>query len=195
MELKQNRLSNHRDHNEVVVVDEKDKAIGSMDILAAHQGDGVLHRAISVLLYRKTDRGIELLLQKRSRKKPLWPLFWTNTMCTHPRDGEPYEDSAVRRLREEMGIDYRQEHLLFVFQLLYHARYNLTLSERELDRVYVGQWDGTPHLNPDEAADSLWEEWKEVVSDIKKKPEKYTPWFKQLLANENLQKAVHAVTS
>ena len=47
------------------------------------------------------DKG-HLLIQKRSSQKKLWPLYWSNTCCSHPREGEDILDAAMRRLEDEL---------------------------------------------------------------------------------------------
>lgn len=174
----------------VVLVDSNDKKVGLMEKLAAHRGRGTLHRAVSVLLYRKKHDKIEVLLQQRSKNKPLWPLFWSNTVCTHPRDGEAPVDCAVRRLQEEMEISIRSSDIQFLFTLLYQARYNDDLSEHELDHVFVGAWDGDYQTNTDEANDATWMAWEVVKEDVQKNPQNYTPWFLKLTMNVHIATAL-----
>ena len=166
---------------QVVLVDKNDNQIGSMEKLAAHKGQGTLHRAVSVLLYRKKDGKTEVLLQQRGTVKPLWPSFWSNTICTHPIDGESTLDCAVRRLKEEMGIDVSSDQLAFVDKLLYQAHYVQDLSEYELDHIFVGQWDGPISLNTEEAIEYQWKPWDDLVLDMQKNPTQYTPWFNKLV--------------
>ena len=173
-------------NEQVVLVDKNGNKLGLMDKLEAHHGNGTLHRAISVVLYRLRNGKKELLLQQRSKGKPLWPLFWTNTVCTHPRDGESYKTCAVRRLKEEMGIVLKEKSLSFVFRILYQATYNKELSEYELDSVFLGKWDGEYHLVLDEAADARWADWHAVTSDVKKNPNRYTPWFQKIMHQKEI---------
>jgi isopentenyl-diphosphate Delta-isomerase len=170
----------------VVLVDDKDNILGEMEILKAHAGSGTLHRAVSVLVYRKTKGVIELLLQKRSSQKPLWPLYWSNTICTHPKLAESYPECAVRRLYEEMGIKVPASDLQFIFKLNYHAKYNELLSENELDGVFVAKWNGKLKINPEEVAESRFTSLIEVQVDIKNNADIYTPWFIKLMQNKRL---------
>ncbi|MBI3576523.1 isopentenyl-diphosphate Delta-isomerase [Candidatus Gottesmanbacteria bacterium] len=166
---------------QVVLVDKNDNNIGLMEKLAAHQGSGHLHRAVSVLLYRKKNGKTEILLQQRSKNKPLWPLYWSNTVCTHPCDGELPINCAVRRLKEEMGITVKPENLRFIFTLLYQAKYNDDLSEHELDNVFVGEWDGEVELNNREVESCRWFAWNELQKNSMEKSQQFTPWFNLLV--------------
>lgn len=177
------------EQRQVVIVDDNDNRLGLMEILRAHKGDGVMHRAISVLLYDGKGR---VLLQKRSKFKPLWPLVWANTVCTHPLDGEGYVDCAARRLKEEMGISLENSarDLRIVYRMRYQAVFNQELSEFELDSVIIGQYQGEVEPDPKEVADYKWIGWEELKRDIEENPEQYTPWFKIICESGRLDEVI-----
>ena len=182
----------------VVLVDSNDQEIGTEELLAAHQGEGKLHRAISVVLYRKTNESrIEVLLQKRGRVKPLWPLYWSNTGCTHPYPDEDYLECAVRRLKEEMGIKIARSQLQVAYRFSYQVPFNDKLAEHELDTVIVGkiqnlklkiQNDNSKfkiNFNPDpsEVAEAKWMGWNELGREMETNGKEYTPWFRMIFQN------------
>ena len=68
---------------DVILVDEKDQPIGTMEKMAVHQ-KALLHRAFSVFIFN--DKG-EMLLQKRAANKYHSAGLWTNACCSHPRPG------------------------------------------------------------------------------------------------------------
>src|SRR5690625_5968564 len=82
-----------------------------------HDGDGVLHRAFSVFLFDADGR---LLIQQRVAEKRLWPLYWANSCCSHPRAGEETEEAVPRRLDEELGVSADVE---YVYKFQYQARF------------------------------------------------------------------------
>ena len=98
----------------VILVDEKDNQVGLMSKLEAHQ-KGILHRAFSIFIF---NSDYKLLLQKRASSKYHSGSLWTNTCCSHPRDGEETIVAANRRLIEEMGI---KTSLRKVFDFKYRA--------------------------------------------------------------------------
>lgn len=164
---------------EVQLVNPKDEPIGSMEKLEAHQ-KGLLHRAISVLIFNSKG---ELLLQRRALKKYHSPGLWTNTCCSHPYPFEIPEDAASRRLNEEMNIDSKLD---FVFKFIYKTEFSNGLIENELDHVFIGYSDETPHLNTDEAVAFRWVTINDLQRDIEKNPENYTVWFK-IIIEEHLK--------
>ena len=84
----------------VVLVDTNDQPLGLMPKMEAHE-KGVLHRAFSVFILN--DAG-ELMLQQRALHKYHSPGLWTNTCCSHQRNGESNIMAGKRRLQEEMGF-------------------------------------------------------------------------------------------
>ena len=101
--------------------------------------------------------------------------LWTNTCCSHPRDGEKTEDAANRRLLEEMGI---KTDLRKVYDFIYKAELDNELTENEFDHVYYGVYNEDPILNLDEADDFKWVDMQTLNDDIIKNGDNYTIWFK-----------------
>lgn len=160
----------------VVLIDRSDKEIGLREKFKAHKNPVPLHRAISVVIFDRNKK--MMLLQKRSKYKKTWPLFWTNTVCTNVRANETYEHAAVRRLKEEMGI---VTPLKEVFSFSYKAEYDKTWGEHELDHVFVGRYEGKISADTIEAAGYQWIELTELKKDIKRNSKIYSPWFKIIL--------------
>jgi isopentenyl-diphosphate delta-isomerase len=154
----------------VVLVDESDREIGTSEKLPAHF-EGRLHRAFSVFVFDPIGR---LLLQRRAATKYHSALLWSNTCCGHPRPGEPVQEAAHRRLREEMGIDCL---LRAAFRFTYHADLQHGLVEHEYDHVFVGRFEGIPVPNPDEVEEWRWAEVADVIADLGANAGRYTAWF------------------
>jgi len=155
----------------VVLVNEKDEVIGSMEKIEAHE-KALLHRAFSVFVINKNN---ELMLQRRALGKYHSPGLWTNTCCSHPRVEETYENGAHRRLVEEMGFDCD---LKDIFSFIYKAPFTNGLTEHELDHVFVGYSETEPIINSDEVDSWKWIAMAELKQDIKQNPDNYTVWFK-----------------
>ena len=155
----------------VILVDEKDNQVGLMPKLEAHQ-KGLLHRAFSVFVF---NSDYELLLQKRASSKYHSGGLWTNTCCSHPRDGEDTIDAANRRLYEEMGI---KTSLRKVFDFIYKAELDNNLTENEFDHVFYGVYNNDPVINIEEADDFKWIDMETLRNDIDNNPDQFTVWFK-----------------
>lgn len=177
----------------VVLVDKNDQELGLAEKLVAHQKGGQLHRAVSVLAFRKNHGVLEVLLQKRSDGKPLWPGCWTNTVCTHPRYRENPEDCAVRRLRQEMGIKMTKIKLAKVADFYYQSNYSSDLAEHEYDHVYICEYDGPVKPNRTEVEDSRWTSWQNVLREVEQHPESFTGWFRLMVEDSRLTGALERI--
>ncbi len=155
----------------LILVDESDREIGHLSKGECHDGDGVLHRAFSLFIF--SSKG-ELLLQQRSAGKRLWPLFWSNSCCSHPRRGETMEVATERRLAQELGMTSTVHHL-FTFQ--YQAPYLDLGSENEVCWVFAGRSDAPPQPNVHEIADVRWITAQGLDHEFTTQPEVFTPWF------------------
>jgi isopentenyl-diphosphate delta-isomerase len=142
-----------------------------MPKMEAHE-KAVLHRAFSVFIFN--DSG-ELMLQQRASEKYHSPLEWTNTCCSHQRDGETSLDAGKRRLKEEMGFECELEE---IFTFIYKAPFENGLTEHELDHVMIGKYNESPIINKDEVEAYTWMTLEEVKVDMELQPKVYTAWFR-----------------
>ncbi len=155
----------------VILVNEKDEPIGLMPKMEAHE-KAVLHRAFSVFVLNSKN---EVMLQQRARDKYHSPLLWTNTCCSHQRDGESNIEAGTRRLAEEMGFTTELREL---FHFIYKAPFDNGLTEHELDHVMIGRYDGIPQVNPAEVESWKWMDIESIRTDMTVHPERYTVWFR-----------------
>ena len=156
---------------QVILVNENDEQIGLMPKMEAHE-KAVLHRAFSVFIFNSNN---ELMLQQRAAHKYHSPLLWTNTCCSHQRDGETNIEAGTRRLQEEMGFTTS---LKETTSFIYKAPFDNGLTEHELDHIMIGYYEQAPVINPDEVEDWKWMPLENVRTDIAAQPELYTVWFK-----------------
>ncbi len=161
---------------QVILVDKKDNPLGLMPKMEAHQ-KALLHRAFSVFIFNSNG---ELLLQQRAPHKYHSPRLWTNTVCSHQRQGETNLQAGKRRLMEEMGM---LSELKEVFHFIYKAKLDQGLTEHELDHVMIGFSDAIPQINPDEVMNYQWKSLDYIEKDIQNNPQNYTEWFKIIFAN------------
>jgi len=154
----------------VVLVDDQDNAIGTMEKQQAHV-EGLLHRAFSIFIFNSERK---LLLQKRASSKYHCGGLWTNACCSHPRENENTLDAAIRRLEEEMGM---QCSLKPIFTFMYKAEFDNGLTEHEFDHVFFGESNQTPKINTEEVEAYRYIAMEDLQQEVKEFPEKFTPWF------------------
>jgi isopentenyl-diphosphate Delta-isomerase len=157
----------------LILVDGADREVGYLGKRACHHGSGVLHRAFSLLIFNESG---ELLLQQRSARKPLWPLYWSNSCCSHPRRSESLDTAVHRRLREELGMSCP---LQFLFKFQYQAQFDDAAGERELCSVFIGRCDQPVRSNPREVAAWRWISPPALLAELRQPGiERFTPWFR-----------------
>jgi len=156
---------------QVIIVNENDEQIGLMPKMEAHK-KAVLHRAFSVFIFNDKN---ELLLQQRAGAKYHSPLLWTNSCCSHQRNGESNVDAGKRRLQEEMGFVCELKEMA---SFIYKAPFDNGLTEHEFDHILVGYYNNNPIINTSEVESFKWETLKEVKNNIAEQPKIYTAWFK-----------------
>lgn len=156
---------------QVILVNEKDEQIGLMPKMEAHE-KALLHRAFSVFVFNRNN---ELMIQQRAFEKYHSPGLWTNTCCSHQREGESNIEAGKRRLQEEMGFT---TDLKDTVSFIYKAPFDNGLTEHEFDHILVGYYDGEPDLNPSEVNDYRWLSLEDLKTDMAENPDIYTEWFK-----------------
>ena len=156
----------------LILVDAEDNDMGFMSKAECHDGKGTLHRAFSIFLFN--DQG-HLLLQQRAAGKRLWPMYWSNSCCSHPRERETMAVAAARRLQDELQTDSDLE---FVYKFIYQASFGELGSEHELCHVFLGRIVSEPGANETEIAAMRYVSIAELERELAQTPEVFTPWFK-----------------
>jgi isopentenyl-diphosphate delta-isomerase len=149
------------------IVNEHDKVIGRAPRSEVH-ARGLLHRAVHVLVFN--SRG-EIFLQKRSMKKDRQPGVWDSSCSGHVDSGEDYDQTAVRELREEIGLS-----LSAPPQRLYKIDACFK-TDAEFVWVYRCENEGPFQLHPDEIETGGWFAPERVVAWIAEKPQDFATAF------------------
>jgi len=161
------------DLDSLILVDEADQGVGYLSRAQCHEGKGVLHRAFSLLIFNGSG---EMLLQQRSASKRLWPLYWSNSCCSHPRRTETMEAAIQRRLYEELGLRCP---LYFLFKFQYQAQFDETGAENELCSVFIGRSTDSVKINSEEIVAWRWVSPEALNAEMTAGREgNFTPWFR-----------------
>jgi isopentenyl-diphosphate Delta-isomerase len=161
------------DCESLILVDEADREVGHLDKARCHDGTGILHRAFSLLIFNGAG---ELLLQQRSAGKRLWPLYWSNSCCSHPRRAETLDEAIHRRLREELGVRCP---LQFLFKFQYQAQFDAAGAEQELCSVFIGRTLEPVQADPREIHAWRWVSPEALQVELTGATSgRFTPWFK-----------------
>ena len=157
---------------QLILVDAEDRETGYLSKAECHDAGGILHRAFSVFLFNAQG---ELLLQQRSASKRLWPGYWSNTCCSHPRRGESMEVATARRLQDELNVEATLE---FVYKFTYQAQYDDNGAENELCHVFLGQVGDAVRPNDHEIEAIRYVAADGLLAELADENEPFTPWFK-----------------
>lgn len=160
------------DAERLILVDSNDRELGTSPKSDCHDGDGILHRAFSLFVFNADG---SLLIHQRHAEKRLWPLFWSNSCCSHPRAGEDMELAVSRRLEQELGL---RASLRFMYKFEYAAAFGDIGSEHELCWVYAGTTTAEPVVNTTEVAAWRWIAPTALDAELGATPDRFTPWFK-----------------
>ncbi len=159
----------------LILVDEEDRPVGMEDELVCHQGDGILHRAFTILI---TNARGEFLLQRRSGSKLLWPLCWETTCSGHPRVGEDLEEAVGKRLAEELGFSTA---IRDVGKFIYKVAYDGAGIEWEVCHLLLGSYDGATKPEAEEVAEVRHAALAALEAEIATGREEYAPWLEPAL--------------
>ena len=149
------------------VVNERDEVIGQKPRSEVH-ARGLLHRAVHVLVFNA--RG-EIFLQKRSMKKDRQPGVWDSSASGHVDSGEHYDETAVRELREEIGLTIHKP-LKALFKIDACEE-----TDGEFVRVYQCRSEGPFALHPDEIETGGWVAPESVTRRVHEKPDDFASAF------------------
>lgn len=125
-----------------VVVDRQDNILGYRTRFDCHHDRSLIHRVTNIAIFN--GKG-EVLMQKRSPTKDLYPNLYTLSASGHIAKGEEYETSAVREIGEEIGVSDLP--VTFVAKRLVEAA-----SETEMMALFRAQCEGPFHFNREEVA-------------------------------------------
>ena len=169
-----------------IQVDSSDNIIGPISKFIAHRGNGVLHRAFSVLLFNEDN---QLLIQKRSNDKITFPGFWANTCCSHPLFVENELDSnssrgvgnaAIRKLSQELGINtdkINADEFNLMGRFEYTSKSEGGWIEKEIDYVIGIHANVDIKLNVNEVSEYKWVSKEDLNDFCSSDVNLIAPWF------------------
>lgn len=160
-------------NEEVVLVDDLARPIGTADKVAVHGTDTPLHLAFSCHVYSPAG---QVLVTRRALSKLTWPGVWTNSFCGHPSPGESQESAIARRAEYELGITVSELHLVLP-DFRYRAVDASGIVENEVCPVYRAVTTDEVRPNPDEVAEFAWVDPAALHDAAVAAPYAFSPWL------------------
>ena len=162
---------------QVVLLDEAGRAVGTADKADVHHGDTPLHLAFSVHLFDEDGR---VLVTRRALTKQTFPGVWTNSCCGHPAPGEDLADAVRRRVRQELGTDVTD--LRLVLPAFRYRAEQGGIVENEMCPVFVGSTREPVVPDPSEVDSVSWEPWADFRAGVLDGTRPVSVWCRQQVA-------------
>jgi isopentenyl-diphosphate delta-isomerase len=163
---------------QVVLLDEDGRAIGTAAKAEVHGTDTPLHLAFSCYVFDGAGR---LLVTQRAVAKPTFGGVWTNSCCGHPAPGEPIADAVRRRTEQELGLELAGVRLLLP-RFRYRAVGDNGTVEHELCPVFVATASGDPRPDPTEVEAWEWVPWAAFRDDVRSGRRDVSQWCREQVA-------------
>ena len=154
------------------IVDENGTPTGAViDRETAHR-EGIRHRTAHLWLLRQREGRVQVLLQKRSMEKDSYPGCYDISSAGHIPAGVDFIPSALRELREELGLQARPEELIlcgvrrFEYESVFHGR---PFHDNQVSRVYALWRDVEPEaltLQKEEVDRAVWMDYDQCVLGV-----------------------------
>ena len=122
------------------VCDERGLPTGEIVERSTAHSKGILHRTAHVWIIRESEGRWQVLLQKRSENKDSYPGMYDTSSAGHIPAGTEPQDSALRELKEELGITAKKEQLKRIgtfrteYEEVFHGE---PFHDNEVISVYV----------------------------------------------------------
>ena len=124
------------------VVDERGLPTGEVVSREEAHRCGIRHRTAHVWIVRIRDGRLQILLQKRSDEKDSYPGCYDISSAGHIPAGVDFVESALRELREELGVQASPEELELCgqrqirFEELFHGA---MFRDNQVSNIYLGR--------------------------------------------------------
>lgn len=154
------------------IVDHHGHPIGRTVERGRAHAEGVMHRTAHVWLIRKLHGHIEILLQKRCDTKDSFPGCYDISSAGHIPAGADFAPSAIRELKEELGLEASESDLIFCGDRI-ASRDEIfrdrPFHDREYSRVFALWCDlieSEFHLQAEEVSSVLWMDLDQVIDSV-----------------------------
>ena len=122
------------------VIDSKGNPTGQIVSREKAHAEGIMHRTAHIWIIREMDGRVQILLQKRSQNKDSFPGKFDTSSAGHIQAVDEPLESALRELKEELGISAAPEQLHFAgtFSISFVKEfYGKVFRDEEVAFVYI----------------------------------------------------------
>ena len=154
------------------VVDGQGRPTGATVSREQAHREGVRHRTAHVWILRKKDGETQILLQKRSENKDSHPGCYDISSAGHIPAGQEFVPSALRELKEELGVQAAPEQLVWCGQRRFHFEsefHGRPFKDDQVSNVYALWLDREAQeftLQAEEVSEVRWFSFEDAVCAV-----------------------------
>ena len=148
------------------VLDEKGNYTGKKETREKCHKEGIWHKAVAMFIINLKN---QVLLQKRSATKKLWPNTWDVTAGGHVLAGEFGFEAIKREAKEELGIELSGENIIFLGSSISTNKKGEVVNNH-FNEYYIVREDIDEtklKLQEEEVSEVKWINQEEIVKRIK----------------------------
>ena len=148
------------------VLNEKGEYTGKVETREKCHKEGLWHKAVALFIIN--SRG-QVLLQKRSSKKKMWPNMWDITGGGHVLAGEFGFQAIIREMKEELGIDLEKNDTTFIGSAI-SINIKGDIVNKHFNEYYIVNKDideSKLKLDAEEVSEVTWVEKNEIIKRVK----------------------------
>ncbi len=116
------------------ILDSKGKPTGEVKLKSEAHRLGLYHASVHIWFY--TLDGF-ILFQKRANNKDTYPDLWDVSVAGHIGTKESAIDSAIREIKEEIGLIVNKEDLEFITKYLAEKKPRAHIFDNEFHHIYL----------------------------------------------------------
>lgn len=129
--------------------------------------EGLWHKAVALFIMNSKN---QVLLQKRSANKRMWPNLWDITAGGHVLAGEFGFQSIIREIKEEIGIDVDKKDILFIgASTSINVNKEKDILNKHFNEYYIVNKDvnvSDLKLQSEEVSDAKWFDKEDILKRI-----------------------------
>ena len=147
------------------VLNEKGEYTGKVESREKCHKEGLWHKAVALFIINSKG---QVLLQKRSSKKKLWPNMWDITGGGHVLAGEFGFQAIIREMQEELGIELEKNDTIFIGALV-STNIKGDIVNNHFNEFYIVNKDVDEtklKLNLEEVSEVKWMNKEEIIERI-----------------------------
>lgn len=148
------------------VLNEKGEYTGKVETREKCHKEGLWHKAVVVFIINSEG---QVLLQRRSANKKMWPNMWDITAGGHVLAGEFGFESIIRECKEELEIELNKNDITFIGattstnvkgEIVNNHFNEYYIANKELDETKL-------KLQEEEVSEVKWIDKNEIIEKIK----------------------------